>query len=183
MRQYHLSMDHRMFDFKEFYLGIAEALPDGARIAEVGVADGASAIFLAETLLNAGRSFKLYLVDNLAYGGADQLYTLMSHVQAAQLSDHVVIYPFDSLNASCRFVDQSLDFVFLDSSHRYEQTKAEIRLWRRKVKDGGYLAGHDYNDDEGKEVKQAVEEVFKGKQMIYPTDKSLGVWYSKKVPV
>ena len=47
-------------------------------------------------------------------------------------------------------------FVFIDASHLYEQTKADIRLWYRKVKDEGILAGHDLNQEP---VGRAVREV------------------------
>ncbi len=44
-----------MFDFKEYYHSVAEIMPDGARIVEVGVSNGRSIIFLAEALLNLVR--------------------------------------------------------------------------------------------------------------------------------
>ena len=42
--------------------------------------------------------------------------------------------------------DQSLDFVFIDADHSYEGCIADIRAWGPKVKFGGLIAGHDYND-------------------------------------
>lgn len=160
MRQFHLAMDDRMFDFHSFYDRMAEQLPDGAVIAEVGVANGASAIFLAEAMLNRNKHFQFYLIDSLAYGGADQLRGLLKNLSKANLFDWVEVLPYSSLDASCRFPDGHFDFVFIDASHRYEWTKADIRLWYSKIKENGILAGHDYNDGpEGMEVKQAVDEV------------------------
>lgn len=185
-----------MFDFADYYANVALNLPNNATIAEVGVADGASAIFLAETLLNQGKTFRLHLIDSLAYGGADQLNDLLRNVQAAGLADWLHVMPFDSLNASCRFPDDHFDFVFIDASHRYELTKADVRLWYRKVKCGGVLAGHDYNEGEGSEVKRAVDEVIPKKVthfmgngniprnetvlQIEPTQRELGVWWLRK---
>lgn len=179
-RNYHLELDKRMFDFESFYTKMADALPERSVIAEVGLADGASSIFLAETLLNFGKKFRLHLIDSLAYGGPDQLNTLLSNITKARLGHWVEILTFDSLNASCRFPDGHFDFVFIDASHRYELTKADIRLWHRKIKPEGLLAGHDYNDGEGAEVKMAVDEVVpKESLQVVETKKKFNVWWIK----
>lgn len=153
------TMDSRMFDFHAFYDMVAGELPDECRIAEVGVADGASALYLAEKLHSMGKRFTLYMIDNLAYGGSDQLADIIKNVQRSGLGEFIEIMPMDSLNASCKFNDNALHFVFLDSSHTYSMTKAEILLWSRKVSYGSRLAGHDYNETEGKGVLDAVQEL------------------------
>lgn len=38
----------------------------------------------------------------------------------------------------------SLDAVYLDAVHTYDDTLASIRRWLPKVKSGGILCGHDY---------------------------------------
>jgi uncharacterized Rossmann fold enzyme len=56
--------------------------------------------------------------------------------------------------------DHSLDFVFIDADHSYEGAKADIRAWRKKVKPGGLLCGHDYENAAFPKfgVTQAVKE-------------------------
>ena len=44
------------------------------------------------------------------------------------------------------FLDGSLDFVYIDANHAYDFVKEDIDLWYPKVKEGGYLLGHDYLD-------------------------------------
>jgi cephalosporin hydroxylase len=89
----------------------------------------------------------------------------------------------DSLAASCKFNDHSLNFVFLDSSHKYEETKAEIRLWYRKLLDGSILAGHDYESPENPGVRQAVDEVIPVEHLtVFSTDNNCGVWSVVKNP-
>lgn len=181
MRNYHEQMDKRMFDFEDFYTRIAAELPAAATVVEVGVADGSSSIFMVEALLNQEKTFTFWMVDDLSYGGPDQLYAVMRHVCLANLGQHINILPLDSLNASCRFPDQSLHFVFIDASHRYELTKADIRLWWRKIAPGGILAGHDYNDNDGQEVKRAVSEILVTHGLVVEeTPKGFGVWWVRK---
>ena len=46
---------------------------------------------------------------------------------------------------ACDFIsDQSLDFVYIDANHAYDFVKQDIKLWYPKVKQNGYLCGHDY---------------------------------------
>jgi predicted O-methyltransferase YrrM len=42
------------------------------------------------------------------------------------------------------FEDESLDVVFIDLTHTYEEVKQDITFWLPKVKKGGILSGHDY---------------------------------------
>lgn len=165
-----------MFDFKGFYDKIVNDMPNGARIAEVGVADGASALYLARKMKEAGKEFNLRMIDSLAYGGSEQLKEIIANVLESGYADSIEIIPIDSLNASCKYPDNYFHHVFIDASHKYEETKADIRLWYRKVMEGYTLAGHDYNQDE---VRRAVNEVIVGPE-IYPTEKDYGVWAIKK---
>ncbi len=58
---------------------------------------------------------------------------------------HVVQYREPSATGCARFADRSLDFVYLDGSHTYDDVDLDIRSWRPKIKPGGFLAGDDYS--------------------------------------
>lgn len=180
MRETYKDIPGSMCDFHAFYRRIAESLPDNCRIVEVGVADGHSAIYLAERLADMGKKFKLIMVDSLDYGRSDQANTIMRNIVKSGLAEHIEFWQMSSLDASCKFPDNWAHFVFLDSSHTYEQTKAEIRLWYRKVMHLHTLAGHDMNEESGIEVNNAVKEVLHGKYWREETEKGLGVWAVKK---
>ncbi len=170
-----------MCDFHDYYRQVANKLPDGARIIEVGCADGHSSIFMAETMANMNKRFELVMVENMDYGKEEQQNTLLVNIIKSGLAEHIRLIALDSLQASCKFPDNWAQFCFIDASHKYEQTKADIRLWYRKVQHGYFLAGHDYNKEEGTEVYNAVNEVFQGKQFQnFTTAKGLGVWSVKK---
>jgi predicted O-methyltransferase YrrM len=63
-----------------------------------------------------------------------------------------------SSEAVSQFEDESLDVVFIDLTHTYESVKEDIGLWLPKVKSGGILSGHDYEDSWPGVVK-AVDEM------------------------
>jgi len=65
-----------------------------------------------------------------------------------------------SLRAS-GFVPNELDMVYLDGAHDYDNVVADIRCWWKKLRIGGLLCGHDYNNDwDCPDVKVAVDELF-----------------------
>lgn len=51
------------------------------------------------------------------------------------------------IEADCLATDKlvpPLDFVYLDADHSYEAVKADIATWRKLIKPGGIIAGHDW---------------------------------------
>lgn len=44
--------------------------------------------------------------------------------------------------------DSSLDWVYIDTTHMYEQTLCELELSTKKVKSGGFIMGDDFISDE-----------------------------------
>lgn len=150
-------METLMFDFSEWYDRIAKELPNDCKIAEIGVANGDSALYLAKRLNELGKSFTLYMIDSLDYGGNIQLCQIYENIIASGLGGDIKVIPKDSIEASKDFNDGELDFIFLDSSHQYKETKESIKLWYPKLKDGSILSGHDYYLYDG--VKKAVDEL------------------------
>lgn len=49
-----------------------------------------------------------------------------------------------SLDAVKDFEDRSLDFVYIDADHTFDNVVQDIIQWSAKVKHGGIIAGHDY---------------------------------------
>lgn len=50
------------------------------------------------------------------------------------------------------------DFIYIDGGHDYKSVAQDIDLYRRKIADGGHMAGHDYLADQWPDVVRAVDE-------------------------
>lgn len=91
-----------------------------------------------------------------------------------------------SKEASKMFQDKSLDFVYIDANHSYNSVKEDMELWWPKVKDGGFLCGHDYmNTKEGNtviEVKSAVDNFVEKNEISHGfiTCEEYPSWFIKK---
>ncbi len=62
-----------------------------------------------------------------------------------------------SIEAAKDFEDQSVDVVFIDAGHTYEEVLEDIDAWLPKVKPGGILCGHDYLPDTWMGVVKAYD--------------------------
>jgi len=51
--------------------------------------------------------------------------------------------------------DNSIDLIYIDGNHSYESVTGDITVWYNKIKKGGIISGHDYNQIE---VKNAVDD-------------------------
>jgi len=76
-------------------------------------------------------------------------------------ADRRTVIKKDSITASKDFEDESLDFVFIDADHTYEGCKGDIKAWYPKVKKGGLVSGHDFDNPNYPTwgVRKAVEEM------------------------
>lgn len=95
----------------------------------------------------------------------------------------VAIYAMSSLEAAPFIDDGSMDMVYIDADHTYENVRNDILLWGKKVKNGGILAGHDYNPDGGYGTHRAVNELVEGFH-LQEDDASKGnkIWWTIKTP-
>jgi len=67
-----------------------------------------------------------------------------------------VLYSRGKSLDALEFVDDgSCDLVYIDGDHRYEGVLADLKGWRKKLKEGGIMAGHDWS---WQSVKKALLE-------------------------
>lgn len=146
------------FDFSGPYSGFAFDAPDNAHFVEVGSWQGKSIIYLATQLRAMGKRAKIDAIDTwdggqdtalhpavAALGGPDALFAKFQvNVQQAGFEGQINPVRLDSVAAAARYEDNSLDVVYLDGGHGYEQVLADLNAWYPKVKVGGVIGGHDF---------------------------------------
>jgi hypothetical protein len=57
-----------------------------------------------------------------------------------------------------KFEDNYFDLIYIDGDHSYEGVKADLKISRAKVKNGGLICGHDYVSPRFEGVVRAVDE-------------------------
>jgi hypothetical protein len=137
--------------------------------AEVGVFQGHT----SEALLREIPELQLWLVDPWKpYNGSSTIgdQTAENFQQAMEstlfwtefAANRRYVLREASPGAAARFKDGTLDFVFIDGNHVYQNVCDDIHAWWPKVRDKGLLMGHDYavgRDAEGVwGVQRAVDE-------------------------
>ena len=116
--------------------------------AEIGVARGT----WAKQILKRMPQLKLYLVD-LWEPYAEYLDFPDEKVLSfyPDVKENVKGYNVEFIKewshiAAEQFEDESLDFVYIDANHIYEYVVQDLACWSKKVRKGGIVCGHDYND-------------------------------------
>jgi hypothetical protein len=134
---------------------------------EVGIGYG----FHAKEILDSTNVDKLYLVDPMCYYPNDSFVTdvicnfgdfetLVRNIKL-HLKQHInryVWYRTPSLSITDEEIkDGSIDAVFIDGDHSYEAVSKDLPFWWKKLRNGGWLLGDDY-DSGHLGTKKAVDE-------------------------
>ena len=171
---YHLDQfGENWFTYPNLYKSMVEKFPSGSKFVEVGSWKGKSAAYLAVEIINSNKNIMLDCIDT--WEGSSEhvdyedvklntLYELFIK-NTSSLSSVINPIRMDSIDASKKYENNSLDFVFIDASHEYDYVKKDIEAWFPKVKVGGIIAGHDYRNG-WKDVDKAVNEFFIGKKIL-----------------
>lgn len=173
------------FNFQDLYSEIVRDSQDGDILVEVGVFLGKSLAYLVETSTQQGKKPQIYAVDLFEIspdhgdgampwdenarewekknGGKDALWNEYNKYMAGLPNKELIKNSFreNSWDAAAHFEDGSVSFVFIDASHLYENTKRDVESWYPKMKKGGIMAGHDFNQG----VEKAVMEFFPNKNL------------------
>lgn len=147
-------------------------VPQDAAGVEVGVFAGQ----MSAALLRGG-SGHLWMVDSWEAGGAgywgdsgdwhaglneasQDEFMRQAYKRVAFAGKRATILRMRSTDAAPLLHDTSLDYVFIDADHSHLGCAADIAAWRSKVKPGGWLCGHDYENVDFPKfgVTQAVNE-------------------------
>lgn len=160
------------FDFEVVYSEMVRRANFISHFVEVGAFKGKSTAYMAVEIANCKKAIRFDVVDTWRGSAehqkgasaedpsvvANQLFEEFSR-NLSSVADFIRPVRMTSLEAARLYGDRSLDFVFIDASHDYENVKADILAWKPKIKPGGYLGGHDLHSI-FPEVERAVREIF-----------------------
>lgn len=162
------SFGENWFTFPKLYSDMVKEFPSGSKFVEVGAWKGKSAAYMAVEIINSSKKIDFYVIDT--WEGSEE------HMKNPELKELFEIFTsnmkpvenyfkpmrMESLEAVKHFDDNSLDFVFIDAAHDYENVVADLKAWYPKIKKGGVLAGHDFYPDQPTwgDVYKAVLDVF-----------------------
>ena len=166
--------EENWFSYPKLYSRVVQRLNSGSKIVEIGSWKGKSSAYMAVEIANSTKDIEFYCVDTWE-GSIEHTEEQKGHNLYNKFLDNMrpvenYYFPIklNSIDASKKFKDNSLDFVFIDASHQYEDVKKDIISWLPKVKDGGIIAGHDYTEFHPG-VIQAADEVL-GKENIISSE-------------
>jgi predicted O-methyltransferase YrrM len=167
---------HGWFTFPNLYTQIANHYPDESHFVEIGVWKGKSAAYMAVELINNNKTNIQFDCIDTWEGSEEHTDPNSGYFEPGLLEDKNWLYKHfleniesvkhiinpirkPSLEAVNSYQDNSLDFIFIDASHDYENVLKDIKAWYPKCKpQTGVISGHDYSW--GPEVKKAVHDFF-----------------------
>ena len=145
---------HGWFDFRDVYDYVAKTIPECGQFVEVGAWKGKSAVYLADRLEDIKKQIKFHVVDTFKGDDETGRVDVLEEFKNNRGSREISIIEGDSAGSAAQFADDAIDGVFIDAAHDYANAKRDIEAWLPKVKDGGFIGGHDA-DSEG--VQKALE--------------------------
>ena len=136
----------------------AKRIPDKGTYLEIGGAFGGSVLcaYLATQL--SGLSINFITVDPFIPTDGEN-WSKDDFVENTKSISSLTLINCASDMAKDKIADSSVDLLFIDGSHEYEQVKRDLENYWAKIKTGGVLLGHDYNTVHPG-VMQATDEVF-----------------------
>jgi hypothetical protein len=133
-------------------IGEVISLPRKPKIAEIGVFRGD----FSQVLLDQFRPSMLYLVDPFEEGEImsgdengndvmvyDGIYLYEYVKDRFASTENVKMLRIRSEDLDQCIEDDELDLIYIDGDHSYEGVKRDLEMAYRKVKDQGFICGHD----------------------------------------
>ncbi len=161
---------------EDFLIELNQLLPNKCVGVELGVLHGD----FSSLVLNAVDIRRLYLIDayikvtflftaqnqygeelellSPSYSTEEDYQNLLKRFKDEIEHGRIVVDRRYSHAAVTDYADKKFDFIYIDSCHLYECVKKDLSDWLPKLKDCGYMCGHDYIDFSNFGVIEAVNE-------------------------
>ncbi len=179
---------HGWFDYEDLYRDLVAKIPDGGSFVEVGSWLGRSMGAFHAFAKEAGKTIHLTAVDTFQGEPANETHRAIlethggnvekafrANMKALGLNGELTVIVKDSVTSADGVRWGSVDAGFIDASHLERDVINDIGAWLHKIKPGGILCGHDY-DEPG--VRSAV-----AKTLGADNVKTVGRCWVYQVPV
>jgi predicted O-methyltransferase YrrM len=148
--------------------------------AEIGIAEG----YTSEFLLDSNEKLTLYCIDpfvnyidwngNNLNERDDVCHIFQNRVN--RFGNRVKFIRKFSDDAISDIEDNSLDFVFIDGLHTYDQVTKDMQNYYPKLKSNGIFAGHDFTAIQC--INEAVNDFAENKnKTVLKTECDVWYWY------
>ena len=133
-------------------------LPEGGEVAEIGVANGD----FSQDILAQTHPRRLHLIDpwerqdredyaddpsNVSKPEQDHRFNAVLARFLEQIDGGIVkVHREYSAHAAKFFADGQLDWIYIDGMHTAEAAYADLVTYARKIRDDGFIIGHDYTN-------------------------------------
>jgi hypothetical protein len=142
MEHFYQNLGEDYFTYPNLYKEMVDKSPIDAtsHFVEVGCHKGRSASFMGVEIINSNKNIKFDCVDCWL---RNEIYNeFIDNIKP--IKDIINVYKEYSINACKHYSNNSLDFVFIDALHDYNNVLVDITHWYPKVKENGIIAGHDF---------------------------------------
>jgi predicted O-methyltransferase YrrM len=141
---------------------------------KVGAEIGVQAGIFSAVLCKAIPGLKLYCVDpwtpfSITTSDQAKQDKYFEHAEKLLSPYNVEFIKKTSMEAVKSFADGSLDFVYIDGLHDFDNVVMDIVCWAPKVRSGGIVSCHDYNHGYQQGVVYAVD--------AYTRAHNIQLWY------
>ena len=138
----------------ELLYKLATSIPKGHAIVEIGSWKGKSTVWLAKGA-QAGQRNEVYAVD-LHCGSSDHAREGVEDTCAAFIANlskagvRTTVFPLITTSEkAAHHWRGGIGLLWVDGSHRYEDVKRDLLLWKQYLANGARVAIHDSDDQSG----------------------------------
>lgn len=110
----------------------------------------------------------VYAIDPFLDNGLSGKHGLIAYdeFQKRIAGRNIIHIPMGSKEA-CDHLPDDVAIVYLDGAHDYDSVLTDIENYAKKIKFGGYLCGHDYDNPEYPDVQKAIEQQIGDPDMLF----------------
>ena len=121
---------------------LLDHLPKNCIVAEIGVDEGT----FSNDIITVCKPSKIHLIDTWGSKRYNQqkrngvVRKFSKDIKKGVVEINLGL----STQVVNRFPDNYFDWIYIDTAHSYQQTKKELEMYSKKLKNKGIIAGHDF---------------------------------------